>query len=190
MTESGLINQGWQDSLDAIVNADGSVPRGPVALCEVQAYVYGALVARSELAERFGDGPTGTTTAAGHWRSSEQFNDRFWLPERGHLAVALDADKRPVDACASNMGHALWTGVVAENMPQRSPNGSPTARCSAGGDPDPGRRHGVVQPRRVSHRRGLAARLDHRRRRSHALWIRRACRPGAGGPVRRRYRLR
>ncbi len=114
MTESGLINQGWQDSPDAIVNADGSVPRGPVALCEVQAYVYGALVARSELAERFGDGPTADDYRGRALAFKERFNDRFWLPERGHLAVALDADKRPVDACASNMGHALWTGVVAE----------------------------------------------------------------------------
>lgn len=114
MTPDGLANQGWKDSWDGINFADGQLPQAPIALCEVQAYVYGAYQARAELALRFGD-----AAAAEHWREKaadfkEKFNQRFWLPQRGWYAVGLDADGLPIDALASNMGHALWTGIVAD----------------------------------------------------------------------------
>jgi glycogen debranching enzyme len=62
----------------------------------------------------------GDHRAAASWREraaqlKAAFNEQFWLPERGYFAVALDRDKRPVDACASNMGHCLWTGIVDED---------------------------------------------------------------------------
>ena len=112
VTDRGLRNQGWKDSADGVNFADGTLAQPPIALVEVQAYVYGAYVARAELAAERGDHET-----AEHWaqRASNlrrRFNDDFWLPERGWFAVGLDAEKRPIDALASNMGHALWTGII------------------------------------------------------------------------------
>ncbi|MFI9818208.1 amylo-alpha-1,6-glucosidase [Saccharothrix variisporea] len=114
-TERGLVNQGWKDSWDGVTFADGRIARPPIALCEVQGYVYAAQLARAGLCDDFGD-PDG----ARYWREraaalKERFNERFWLPRQGRYAVALDGDKQPVDAVASNIGHCLWTGIVDED---------------------------------------------------------------------------
>jgi len=111
-TDRGLRNQGWKDSVDGINFADGTLARPPVALVEVQAYVYGAYLARSELAAGRGD-----ADAAAHWgeqarRLKHRFNREFWIDDRGYFAVGLDVDKRQIDALASNMGHALSTGIA------------------------------------------------------------------------------
>ncbi|MGM9474593.1 amylo-alpha-1,6-glucosidase [Pseudarthrobacter sp. YS3] len=111
-TEHGLINQGWKDSWDGINFADGSLARGPIALCEVQAYTYGAYVGRALMALDEGDTETADLCSAKAVRLKEAFNERFWLPDRGYFAIALDGDKEPVDALASNMGHCLWMGIV------------------------------------------------------------------------------
>jgi glycogen debranching enzyme len=115
LNEHGLVNQGWKDSWDGITFADGSLARAPIALCEVQGYVYAAYVARAELAAARGD----EDTAAGWYERASvlkrKFNQAFWLPEQGYFALALDADKRPVDSCASNMGHCLWSGIVDDD---------------------------------------------------------------------------
>jgi glycogen debranching enzyme len=111
-SEGGLANQGWKDSWDAIRFADGRLAQSPIALCEVQAYTYAAYVARGHLAREAGD-----DTAAGRWHEKAmdlrvRFNADFWLDDVGAFALALDRDKQPVDAIASNMGHCLWTGIV------------------------------------------------------------------------------
>ena len=111
-TDRGLANQGWKDSFDAISFADGTLAEPPIALAEVQGYAYSAYLARAHLAREAGDHPT-----AEHWAHEaaelrRRFDAAFWLPERGYFALALDRDKRPVDALASNMGHCLWTGIV------------------------------------------------------------------------------
>ncbi|MGN6610569.1 MAG: amylo-alpha-1,6-glucosidase [Angustibacter sp.] len=113
-TERGLVNQGWKDSGDGVNFADGSLARAPIALAEVQGYVYAAYRARARLAECAGD-PMGVR----RWseradRLKRRFDEQFWLPDLGWYAVALDADKRPVDALTSNIGHCLWTGIVDE----------------------------------------------------------------------------
>jgi glycogen debranching enzyme len=111
----GLENQGWKDSWDAIRFADGELARAPIALCEVQGYVHCAYLAMAhfaaeagqvEPAQRYFDKAAALRTA---------FNRDFWLEDRGWFAMALDRDKRPVDALASNMGHCLWTGIVDED---------------------------------------------------------------------------
>jgi glycogen debranching enzyme len=114
-SEHGLANQGWKDSHDAISFADGTLAEPPIALCEVQGYVYAAYLARAELARLFGDAATEE-----RWRSDaavlkERFNRDFWLEDRGWFALALDRDHRAVDALASNMGHAMWSGIVDEH---------------------------------------------------------------------------
>jgi glycogen debranching enzyme len=111
-TDRGLVNQGWKDSWDGITFADGDIAQPPIALCEIQGYVYAAYLARALLAEDAGDPAT-----ADHWRAKaaqlrRHFNERFWLPDRGWLALGLDRDKRPIDALASNLGHCLWTGIL------------------------------------------------------------------------------
>ncbi|SDD96873.1 amylo-alpha-1,6-glucosidase [Actinokineospora iranica] len=111
-TDRGLVNQGWKDSWDGVNFADGRIATAPIALCEVQAYVYGAYLARANMAEGVGD-----TERAGHWREraaklKQAFNERFWLPDKGWFALGLDRDKTPIDALTSNIGHCLWTGIV------------------------------------------------------------------------------
>ena len=114
-SDRGLLNQGWKDSWDGIRFASGDVARAPIALAEVQAYVYGAYLAMMHFAREAGD-----DGAAGRWADSaaslkERFNRDFWLPEQGWFAVGLDGAKRPIDSLASNMGHCLWTGIVDED---------------------------------------------------------------------------
>jgi glycogen debranching enzyme len=115
MTDQGLINQGWKDSFDGINFADGTLAHSPIALAEVQAYVYSAYLARAHLAYDAGDEAAVErwTRRAGDLKAA--FNERFWLADRGWFAVGLDPDKRPIDALASNMGHCLWTGLVDED---------------------------------------------------------------------------
>ncbi|MFJ5698653.1 glycogen debranching N-terminal domain-containing protein [Arthrobacter sp. NPDC093139] len=115
LNDRGLINQGWKDSWDGINFADGTLAEPPIALCEVQAYVYGAYLARSWLAYDAGD-----TGLAAEYRDraaqlKRQFNEQFWLPDRGYYAIALDGKKRAVDACASNMGHCLLFGIIDDD---------------------------------------------------------------------------
>jgi glycogen debranching enzyme len=114
-SEHGLLHQGWKDSFDGISYADGRLAEPPLALAEVQGYTYAAYVARAEIAADLGDRRTAERCSelAGALKSA--FNRDFWLPDRGYYAVALDADKRPVDSLASNMGHCLWTGIVDDD---------------------------------------------------------------------------
>jgi glycogen debranching enzyme len=111
-TERGLANQGWKDSWDAIRHADGTLARPPIALCEVQAYVYAAYVARAHFAREAADGEMYERCATKAAELRTRFNEDFWLDDLGTYALALDADKRPVRAVASNAGHCLWTGIV------------------------------------------------------------------------------
>ena len=115
----GLVNQGWKDSSDGVTFAGGATARPPIALAEVQGYVYAAYLGRALLAQEARD-----AVGARHWRDraarlKRSFNERFWLPGRGWYAFGLDGDKRPVDALASNMGHCLWTGIAdADKAPR------------------------------------------------------------------------
>ena len=111
----GLLNQGWKDSWDGINFADGRMAEPPIALCEVQGYVYSAYIGRGLLAAAAGDQDLAAEWGRRAARLKEEFNERFWLPDLGYYAVALDGKKRPVDACTSNMGHCLWSGIVDDD---------------------------------------------------------------------------
>ncbi len=111
-TELGLVNQGWKDSFDGITNASGQIPEPPIALAEVQGYVYAAYLAKSHFCAERQD-----ADGAGYWAHQaeslkDEFNRAFWLPDKGYFALGLDGAKRPIDSLASNMGHCLWTGIV------------------------------------------------------------------------------
>jgi glycogen debranching enzyme len=114
-TDRGLANQGWKDSWDGIRYADGRVAQAPIALCEVQAYVYSAYLARAHFAREVGDELTFDRYKAKATRLKADFNRDFWLEDRGWFAVGLDADKHPIDSLTSNIGHCLWTGIVDED---------------------------------------------------------------------------
>ncbi|MGH9189488.1 MAG: amylo-alpha-1,6-glucosidase [Acidimicrobiales bacterium] len=111
-SDRGLVNQGWKDSWDAVRFADGRLARPPIAMCEVQGYVYGAYLARAHFADEAEDWGTAARYRKKAAALKEAFNRDFWLEDKGYFAMALDGDKRPVDAMASNIGHCLWTGIV------------------------------------------------------------------------------
>jgi glycogen debranching enzyme len=108
----GLANQGWKDSWDAIRFADGRFARVPIALCEVQGYVYAAYLARAHFAWEHGDERNYARYTLKAKALYEQFNRDFWLDDREWYALGLDADKQPIEALTSNIGHCLWTGIV------------------------------------------------------------------------------
>jgi glycogen debranching enzyme len=109
--EAFLWNQGWKDSFDGVTFADGTLADGPIALCEVQGYVYAAYLAAAELRERLGRGdPAELRALAAALR--RQFHDAFWMPAEGTYAIALDGEKRQVDSVSSNPGHLLWSGIL------------------------------------------------------------------------------
>ena len=114
-SDRGLINQGWKDSWDSIRFSDGELAQAPIALCEVQGYAYGAYIARAHFATEAGDDDLAATLAEKAADLKRRFNEDFWLEDKQAYAIALDRDKRPVDAIASNMGHCLWTGIVDED---------------------------------------------------------------------------
>ncbi len=109
----GLEHQGWKDSWDGIRHRDGSVAQPPISLCEVQGYVYAAYRGRATLARAFGESDD---LARQYDHRAENMKDHFervfWLPEPGHYAVGLDAEKQPIGSLTSNLGHLLWTGIV------------------------------------------------------------------------------
>ena len=111
-TDRGLVNQGWKDSDDAVFHADGTLVQGPVALCEVQGYVYAAKRAAAGLAELMGERARAERLRAEAARLRERFNEAFWLDDLGTYALALDGDKRPCRVRSSNAGHALLTGIA------------------------------------------------------------------------------
>jgi glycogen debranching enzyme len=107
----GLVNQGWKDSADGIPDGTGAPLAPPVALVEAQGYAVRAKRGIARLFARSGD----ARRAAGLTDEADELQarlDRFWLPDRGYYAMALDRDGEPSAALASNQGHLLWAGAV------------------------------------------------------------------------------
>lgn len=109
--ETGLRNQGWKDSTDAIRWLDGSLAETPIALAEVQGYVFDAKVRMARLARRRGEVDLADRLDREALALQRRFAEQFRLPD-GSIAMALDGAKRAVDAIGSNAGHALWSGIV------------------------------------------------------------------------------
>jgi hypothetical protein len=111
---SGLSNQGWKDSGDSVQWADGRLARGPLALCEVQAYAYEAAISGAAILDTFNGTGAGDSWRSWASRLRAAFRDQFWVDstEGRFPAIALDADKLPVDSLTSNVGHLLGTGLL------------------------------------------------------------------------------
>ena len=112
-SERGLINQGWKDSADAIRWADGRLAEGPIALAEVQGYVYQARRGMARLARRRGETDLAARLDHDAATLQERFEAAFWLDGPATYAVALDGEKQAVDSVTSNAGHVLWSGIAS-----------------------------------------------------------------------------
>lgn len=111
----GLVNQGWKDSGNAIVNADGSLAEPPIALVEVQGYVYQAKVGLADLYERAGEADRAEQLRQEAKALCQRFNRDFWLDDLGFYALALQKGGNPAAVVSSNPGHALWSGIVDQD---------------------------------------------------------------------------
>jgi glycogen debranching enzyme len=110
--DKGLVNQGWKDSQDAVFYEDGTLAKGPIALVEVQAYVYGAWRAAQEIARRLGDEMQAGQFAAKANAMRRRFDEHFFDEALGTYVLALDGDKRRCRVRSSNAGHALFAGIA------------------------------------------------------------------------------
>ena len=110
----GAEHQGWKDSGDAVVYEDGTPAHPPLGTCELQAYWFAAQQLMAVLSWIMG----AKDDAKEYWRSAaelkERFNRDWWLADRQEIALALDADKQPIAAASSNMGHCLATGIIRD----------------------------------------------------------------------------
>ena len=109
----GLVQQGWKDSGDSVFHADGSLVEGPVALCEVQAYVFGAKRGAAELARALGEDRRAEQLSSEANLLQKRFEEAFWCDDLGTYALALDGRKRPCRVRASNAGHCLYIGIAS-----------------------------------------------------------------------------
>jgi glycogen debranching enzyme len=114
----GLENQGWKDSHDSVVHADGKIAEGPIALAEVQAYTYLAKLRIADMYEALGrsDQAVVLRSQAGTLRA--RFNERFWVESEQYFAEALDGEKRQVGSVTSNPAHGLYCDVVDADRAQ------------------------------------------------------------------------
>lgn len=114
-SERGLVNQGWKDSWDGVVDRRGVMPEGPVALVEVQAYYYLALRRAAGLLRALGNRDRARELEGRAEVLQQQFIRYFWLPGEQYLAFALDGKKQQVCCTVSNPGHCLFTGILPED---------------------------------------------------------------------------
>jgi glycogen debranching enzyme len=118
----GLANQGWKDSHDSVVHVDGKLAEGPIALAEVQAYVYLAKLRMAEVFEALGNAPRAETLRQEAAELRTAFNERFWVEADQFYAMALDGEKRQVASISSNPAHGLYCGIIDRD------NAGPMAR--------------------------------------------------------------
>lgn len=118
----GLVNQGWKDSSDSMVHANGELLKPPIALVEVQSYVYAALKKLAPVFEALGDAEMAGSLLQKASALRERFVRDFWVNDR-FFALALDGEKHPAASMTSNSGHALWAGIAtprqAKQLAQR-----------------------------------------------------------------------
>ncbi len=115
----GLVQQGWKDSHDSVFHQDGTSAEAPIALCEVQGYVYAAKRAASVLARTLGHWKRAEELSVQADRLRERFEEVFWCEDLSTYALALDGKKRPCRVRASNAGQCLFTGIVSPERARR-----------------------------------------------------------------------
>ncbi len=113
------MQQGWKDSNDSIMHHDGTLAKGPIALCEVQGYVYQAKKLAANLAEVLGEESRAIELDTQAETLKQKFNRDFWCNDIGTYALALDGDKQPCKVRSSNTGHLLFSGIASEQYAAR-----------------------------------------------------------------------
>ena len=111
-TPRGLANQGWKDSSDSISHADGRLADAPIALCEVQGYVYAAYQGAADVASLLGKRDLVEVLREKAADLKKSFLRKFWLDDKGIVALALDRDKKPCSVMTSNVGHCMAAGLL------------------------------------------------------------------------------
>lgn len=110
---TGLENQGWKDSDDSMLFQNGTKAKGPIAPCEVQGYVYDALLRSANLAENvWADGDLAIELRSDAKDLQRRFDESFWMEDRKYYTLALDGEGKKVDSITSNAGHLLWSGIA------------------------------------------------------------------------------
>ncbi|MCC6531730.1 MAG: amylo-alpha-1,6-glucosidase [Burkholderiales bacterium] len=122
-SDQGLVQQGWKDSQDSVFHGDGELAQPPIALCEVQAYVYEAKLMAADLALVLDDQVLAQRLFTQAADLKRRFAEAFWCDDLGMYALALDGRKRPCRVASSNAGHALWTGIASQEHAQRLVDG-------------------------------------------------------------------
>ncbi|WNM62183.1 amylo-alpha-1,6-glucosidase [Candidatus Nitrospira neomarina] len=122
-TPNGLAQQGWKDSNDAVFHADGTIAEGPIALCEVQGYVYAAKRAASHLARLLNYHDRAESLLREAQTLRHQFNLQFWSDELGTYILALDRIKQPCAIRSTNAGHTLFTEIATQDRAERIAKG-------------------------------------------------------------------
>lgn len=116
---SGLTNQGWKDSWDAITYKNGDLVEPPIALVEVQAYAYAARIGARDIYRALGDDSEASRQEyLAHWLR-DAFNRDFWMEDEGCYCLALDGKKNQATVISSNPGQTLWTGIVPPDRATR-----------------------------------------------------------------------
>ncbi|MEW9585138.1 glycogen debranching N-terminal domain-containing protein [Paraburkholderia sp. DGU8] len=118
-SSAGLENQSWKDSGDALVYPDGSLVKGPKALCELQGYVYDAWLRMARIYDFLGENGRADTLRIKAGELFQKFNEAFWDESTGFYAFALDGMKNRVMSVTSNPGHCLWSGIVPADRARR-----------------------------------------------------------------------
>ncbi|MGB2671987.1 MAG: amylo-alpha-1,6-glucosidase [Candidatus Acidiferrum sp.] len=113
-SERGLLQQGWKDSNDSIFHANGKIAEPPIALCEVQGYVFAAKQSAAQLCTALGLADRSERFSKEAESLRERFNIDFWCEELGTFALALDGDKKQCRVSTSNAGHALFSGIATQ----------------------------------------------------------------------------
>ncbi len=113
-TERGLTQQGWKDSQDSVFHSDGRLADAPIALCEVQAYVYAAKRGAAALATMMQEPELAAKLGASADALRSRFDEAFWCDEINSYAIALDGKKQQCQVRTSNAGHALYCGIASQ----------------------------------------------------------------------------
>lgn len=116
---NGLTNQGWKDSHDAVSHANGELAKPPIALCEVQGYVYSAKQHAAQLAHVLGEKDKAEKWSFEAQQLKEKFNRDFWDEELNCFVIALDGEKKPCRVKSSNAGQVLFTGIAQKTKAQK-----------------------------------------------------------------------
>ena len=84
----------WKDSGDSVIYPDGTLVKGPKALCELQGYVYDAWLRMAEIYDALGRRDRAAALRDKAATLFAQFNEAFWDEEIGFYAYALDGEKK------------------------------------------------------------------------------------------------